>query len=73
MALRRIKKEFERLSEDPPLACSADSVDGDIYHWSACIYGPTDTPYYGGLFFLEIRFPLDYPFSPPKIIFVTKI
>ena len=31
------------------------------------------TPYASGIFRLEIRFSADYPFSPPKIKFLTKI
>jgi len=73
MALRRIIKEFDTLKEEPPLPCYADSIDDDFYHWTINMRGPTDTPYSDGIFNLDVRFPLDYPFAPPKIIFITKI
>ena len=42
-------------------------------HWRATIFGPEDTPYYAGIFNLEIIICNEYPFKPPDIKFLTPI
>lgn len=73
--MKRLKKERDALA-----SVTFDSGywaqparDDNLYAWQAKIAGPSGTAYEGGVFYLEITFPADYPFKAPKVIFKTKI
>ena len=69
----RLKKELEELSASPPANCSAGPRDDNIMQWRATIMGPDGGPYAGGVFYLDVDFPGDYPFRPPRVTFATRI
>ncbi|KAF7913813.1 uncharacterized protein EAF01_000219 [Botrytis porri] len=45
----------------------------DLTNAIACIEGPSESPYAGGIFFLHIFFPVSYPQRPMKVRFLTQI
>ena len=48
------------------------SID-NILKWKILFIGPQGTIYNKGVYLLYAEFPSDYPFKPPKIIFLTPI
>lgn len=74
LRLLRLKKEWIKIQKEPVLYVTAGpKKEDDLTKWSGTLVGPSDTPYEGGIFQLEITFPEEYPYKPPKIIFKTPI
>ena len=75
-ALKRINEEFKLLNRSP-LVNFGITVglfeNENLFEWKCTILGPTDTVYKGGLFYLKIIFPYDYPIGKPEILFLTPI
>lgn len=70
---RRIQKETERFVTCPidGVSVIADSDNPRYLHVQ--LEGPYLSPYEGGIFKLEIFLTDEYPMSPPKLRFLTKI
>lgn len=73
MALNRLTKELKTLHSHPISGISAGAIGSDVFHWWASIGGPQGSPYAGGLFSLQLLFPSDFPFAPPKVHFIGKV
>lgn len=77
MANRRLCKElddFEASAGAPsPGFSAAPLLPSNLFHWRASVQGPPGSPYEGGTFVLDLRFPPDYPFKPPRVAFVTPL
>ena len=72
-ALKRLDRELSDLQKNPSTQFSVESVEDDFFQWKAILIGPPGTPYENGKFHLSISIPLEYPFKPPNVKFITKI
>lgn len=62
------------LTKNPPDGITAGPVsEDDLLHWEAMIQGPEGTPFEGGVFPAELKFPADYPLAPPTMKFLGEI
>lgn len=74
MSIKRLSRELKDLEQNQYPSCFAGPKDSvDFYHWQGSIIGPETSPYAGGVFYLDIQIPVEYPFEPPRVKFVTNI
>jgi len=72
-ATRRLQKELQDLRTAGLKAFRDIQVDeSNILLWQGLLV-PDSAPYNKGAFKIEIQFPAEYPFKPPKLVFKTKI
>ncbi|THY59080.1 ubiquitin-conjugating enzyme E2 35 [Aureobasidium pullulans] len=65
---------FWSLTEDNSVpGIEAIPHEDNLRYFDVKIHGPSQSPYEGGIFKLELFLPDDYPMTPPKIRFLTKI
>ncbi|XP_064416996.1 ubiquitin-conjugating enzyme E2 L3 isoform X2 [Latimeria chalumnae] len=69
---RRLLKEYEEIQLSGNRYYRSLATDDNLFLWQGLIL-PDNPPYDKGAFKIEISFPAEYPFKPPKITFKTKI
>eukprot|EP00494_Astrolonche_serrata_P025704 UN25965 len=70
---KRLLVRYKKLTDNPVHNSIVKMTKKNMREWYIVFDGPKDTPYEGGRFMLKVVFPLDYPFNPPKVTFVTPI
>ena len=72
--MRTIAKEVRKLASSPPAGITfVPNPEENIAEIYADLEGPADTPFEGGVFRIKLIIGRDYPASPPKGFFITKI
>lgn len=69
--VKRITYELRLLGEKNEFQIKI--IRDSLNHLEAVLRGPTETPFENGTFKLNIQIPSQYPFIPPKVVFITKI
>jgi len=72
VSLKNVMKEISDLVQNPPEGIKVLHND-DFSEVNANIEGPVGTPYEGGLFKVTLKLGSEFPQSPPKGFFNTKI
>ena len=75
-SLKRISEEFKDLNRNFITNCGVTVSlfnEEDIRNWRVTILGAKNTSYKGGLFYLSVNFPFEYPEKPPEVCFITPI
>lgn len=69
-----LRKQLKELTKNPVEGFSAGLVDdSNLFEWAVTILGPPDTLYEGGFFNAVLKFPKDYPQSPPECCFTSEM
>ena len=71
LAVRRMTIDMKRVMDLAEAGMYWVQDEADITHGWAGVVGPADTPYHGGMFCFDVRFPDNYPFEPPAFTYLT--
>lgn len=63
--------QFRKIQSEPVEGIAVELSDDNLHEWKVYIEGPKETFYEGGIFQLAMKFPTDYPMSPPTVTFIS--
>ncbi len=69
-----LQNQLKELTKEPIEGFCCELADeSDLYTWNVYLKGPGDTCYEEGIYRAQLHFPEDYPYSPPKLKFLSEI
>ena len=71
--IRQVVREMHNIAAQPPEGIKVVLNEDDVTDIQAFIHGPVGTPYANGLFKVKLVLSKDFPQTPPKAFFLTKI
>ncbi|KAH7957787.1 ubiquitin-conjugating enzyme E2 Z [Rhipicephalus sanguineus] len=69
--LHRVKEDIAKFSAQSPARLFISPEENDITRVHVLMLGETGSPYEGGFFQFFVKFPSNYPLSPPRVRFLT--
>jgi ubiquitin-conjugating enzyme E2 A len=70
-AVSRLQRDLVEVQRDDSVV--AGPKGDDLFDWEAFVEGPSATAWEGALLRLELKFPQDYPHSPPAVRFMSRV
>lgn len=71
--IRQVMRELQEMETTPPEGIKVLINESDVTDIQALIDGPAGTPYAAGIFRVKLTLNKDFPQTPPKAYFLTKI
>jgi len=70
--IKLLQNAYKKVMSEPVEGFTCEIVDSNnLFDWLVYLEGPKETPYEGGVFRLLMKFPPDYPMSPPELRFLS--
>lgn len=72
-SLKRLQSEYKQYLQEFNTYYSMSPHENDFYKWDVILFGQNNTIYENGIIHCFLEFTNEYPYKPPKFIFITKL
>ncbi|KAJ1909133.1 Ubiquitin-conjugating enzyme E2 J1 [Tieghemiomyces parasiticus] len=70
-SVKRLMKEWRTLQRENSPHYEAAPLEDNLFEWHFTLRGQAGTDFEGGKYHGRIQLPVEYPFKPPSVIFLT--